>query len=493
MTRRIIPVTLLVLGLVAILLAVASATIWRPTDTETVTMPARPHTSVVVSDPGVLDAVADEVTVVAQADPEEPVVLAVGRTEDVDAWVGTDAHTRITGLASWEDLKVADVGENAPAEDASATPVPTGTATATATPTAAPTATADADAAQSTVPDPAGSDLWVAESDGTERVELVWDDRPGRWSLLAATDGSGPAPTVSLTWPVDVRTPWLVPGLVVGGLLLLAGAGWLTLNLLTEREEARRAAYAERRARRDEDATEIIPAAMASEGLTRRQLRHEARAENRRRSRSASGASPAEAAGTSGTAEPRATGPAGGARGAGIVPASSRAEELRAGRGPEPEDGVTTTTTASTTTTTGTTAGGATPVPAGPDVADEEAVVEDRTAAGIARGAGIVPASARAADLRAGREPDPSSTEVGRSGAELDRSGTEVERSGTEGPDTDVPGAAAAGSPGWRKMWGFGGPPGRSRRPEGDGDAGTTSEPDGSNVGDDGDDREEQR
>ncbi|WP_448073031.1 hypothetical protein [Georgenia yuyongxinii] len=98
MTRRIIATALIVLGVIAIALAIASATVWRPTDTATLTLPARPDTPLVISDAGVLDAVDPDVTIVATADADQPVTLAVGRTEDVVAWVGTSAHTRITGL-----------------------------------------------------------------------------------------------------------------------------------------------------------------------------------------------------------------------------------------------------------------------------------------------------------------------------------------------------------------------------------------------------------
>ncbi|WP_043503468.1 hypothetical protein [Georgenia sp. SUBG003] len=120
-------------------------------------------------------------------------VLAVGRTADVDAWVGTAAHTRITGLESWEQLEVGDVAAGDAGEE------PTEGATEEPSEPAA-------------LPDPAGSDLWVVQQAGTGSAELDWADRDGRWSLLAATDGTAPAPEVSMTWDVEVRTPWLVPG-----------------------------------------------------------------------------------------------------------------------------------------------------------------------------------------------------------------------------------------------------------------------------------------
>ncbi|PFG40716.1 hypothetical protein ATJ97_3249 [Georgenia soli] len=367
MTRRTLAVALVVLGAIAVLAAIASATIWRPTDTATLSLPSRPEAPVVVSDAGVLDAVGPDVTIRATAGGDEPVVLAVGRTADVDAWVGTAAHTRITGLESWEQLKVDDVaagGTEEPTEGATAEP-----------------------AEPAALPNPAGSDLWVAEQTGTGSAELTWADRDGRWSLLAATDGTAPAPEVTLTWDVEVRTPWLVPGLILGGLLMIAGIALLVLQVLGARESGRRPAPV---GAADDDETVVLPAA-AGAGLTRRELRERERAEARRRGRGRTGEIPVVATtGEIPVTSARGLDDAGVARGAGIVPASARAEELRAAREPE---AVTDAATAEH--------------PLAPD--------DDTASAGVARGAGVVPASDRAAELRAGRDgvDEPSDTGAG--------------------------------------------------------------------------------
>jgi hypothetical protein len=375
-TRRILSVALIVLGAIAILAAIASATIWRPTDTATLSLPTRPDAPVVVSDPGVLDAVAPDVTIEATAGGDEPVVLAVARSADVDAWVGPAAHTRITGLASWEQLEVTDVA----AEES--------TAEATEGATAEP-------AEPAALPNPAGSDLWVVEQTGTGSAQIDWTDRDGRWSLLAATDGTAPAPEVTLTWPVEVATPWLVPGLILGGLLLIAGIALLVLDTLTHREMRRRAAVAPAGA--DTDETTVLPATTgATAGLTRRELRERERAAARRGGRGRTGEIPVVA--TTGEipvaapVAPREVDDAGIARGAGIVPASTRSAELRAAReGAEeepPEAGERRETP-----------------PAAADAMPASEVEDAVAASGVSRGAGIVPASDRAAELRAAREP----------------------------------------------------------------------------------------
>ena len=99
MLPRVIASLLCLLGAVAAGLGVASATVWRPSDTLSASASSDTY---LVTDPGVLDLAADRVTVVAHA--SGPVVVALGRTADVEAWVGTDPATRVTGLASRTEL-----------------------------------------------------------------------------------------------------------------------------------------------------------------------------------------------------------------------------------------------------------------------------------------------------------------------------------------------------------------------------------------------------
>ncbi|UNX53966.1 hypothetical protein MF406_13475 [Georgenia sp. TF02-10] len=429
-TRRIIAVALVVLGAVGIALAIASATVWRPADTATLTMPARSETPVVITDAGVLDAVAPDVTITARADDDEPVVLALGRTEDVEAWVGEDPHARITGLSSWEELTVRTEAGEAAADDGE------GDATAEATEGAA-------DGAATTVPNPAGSDLWVVEQDGTGTAELTWTDQPGRWSLLAATDGSGPAPRVSLTWPVEVTTPWLVPGVIVGAVVLLAGLALLALEVLTVRETRRRDARVAERAAAGEDATTVLPATSA--GLTRRERREQERTAAGRGRRPATGEVPA--------APVRPTDDAGTARGAGIVPATSRAAQLRPTRADhdgqdDHADGART--------------GASVAQPVG---AGGSGSADRPREAGPSRGAGIVPASTRAAEFRRARDLEPTSAATAPAGtvttttaepdaaatAELDGAATDQPTTATsgqaDGATTAQPTTAATGQP----------------------------------------------
>lgn len=418
MTRRIISLSLVVLGLVVAALAVASATVWRPTDTATLRLPARPETPLVLTEAGVLETVADTVTVTATAADDEEVTLVVGRSADVTAWVGSDPYTSVTGLSSWDELEVAAV-DGAAETAAGQTPAPTETP-------AEPAGSAEAYAALAT------SDLWVVSETGTGTVRIDWEHRPGRWSVLAATGGAA-APELALTWPVEISTPWLVPGVIAAAVLLLAGLALAALELLETRELRRRRAVATSRAA--ETAVLPLPAtgpagSAGAAGLTRRELRERARAEEvaaargARRSRAgatgevpvqpapgpaaADGAAAVEATSdtTSAGATSREVRSAGRARGAAVVPGSWRAAGAARGAGV---------------------------VPASPHAAELRGRSTRPTGpAGPARGAGIVPASSRA------DRPAPPETAA-------------PPQTGRSAP----PGAQATST--WRSLWGFSG------------------------------------
>jgi len=113
------------------------------------------------------------------------VFIAYGRTDDVLAWVGDASYTAI-GIDT-------DTGEmTAKLQSGS----------------------------ESTVPDPAGSDLWIAEYDNEVSARLTVNV-PRDVSVLIVSDGENPAPpAIGLSWPLDSQAPWSGP-LIAGGALLL--------------------------------------------------------------------------------------------------------------------------------------------------------------------------------------------------------------------------------------------------------------------------------
>ncbi|WP_422933572.1 hypothetical protein [Sinomonas sp. P47F7] len=179
---------LVLLGLIALVAGIGQLTFWAPPKTVTATLPADTKAApLTVLDTKLRDLRGGEADVSIKGDGN--FVLAVGRPDDVSAWVGKTAHTTIDGASS--DGKML---------------------TATST---------DGDP---TAPSPAGADTFATTQSASGSLDYHWDlPGDGDWQIVLATDGTKPAPTdITITWPSNETTPWAVP-LVVGGAILLAG------------------------------------------------------------------------------------------------------------------------------------------------------------------------------------------------------------------------------------------------------------------------------
>ncbi|MGO4187064.1 hypothetical protein [Pseudarthrobacter sp. TAF60_1] len=192
-------VALVLLGLLTLLAGIGQKTIWAPSETFTASAPS--------------DAAAAPLTVIDQklrtqqggtvkinVESDANFLLAVGRPDDVAAWVGQTAHNTVTGVSEKKDALVVEHA-----------------------------------AGDATAPNPAGSDLWVSAESANGQLEYSWTPpADGEWSLLLATDGTQPAPSsISMTFPNDTSTPWAIPLMVIGGLLILAG---IALAILSARK-----------------------------------------------------------------------------------------------------------------------------------------------------------------------------------------------------------------------------------------------------------------
>ncbi len=77
------------------------------------------------------------------------------------------------------------------------------------------------------VPDPAGSDLWLADYTETKSLGFTVNV-PEDISVIIISDGVEPAPSkVSVTWLLDNSTPFAGPLVIGGAILLLLGLGFL--------------------------------------------------------------------------------------------------------------------------------------------------------------------------------------------------------------------------------------------------------------------------
>lgn len=245
--RRFAPWIAIAVGAVLAALGVLSRTVWAPDPLWTASLKPDQDTRLIISDPGMLDLLASEVTISAtvaagedlapeDADPEggeEPadgagdegegtdeagegdqagedaateadedlgVVIAIARDVDAKGWVGDAAALRITGLASEDTLRV----QESPGDLEAAAAV--------------------------------DSDLWWHVASGTDDAELTWKKEPGRWSVVIASSADKKISSVSFTWPQSTDTPLATPLILVGGLLILLGAALLIFPRLLDRQ-----------------------------------------------------------------------------------------------------------------------------------------------------------------------------------------------------------------------------------------------------------------
>jgi hypothetical protein len=118
------------------------------------------------------------------------VFVAYGRTSDVMAWIG---NASFNTLSSPKDPESSEF------------------------------VTKTVVGAETEIPNPSGSDLWIQEFTGEGQLTRKLNV-PDDISVIIASDGTKPAPAdVSVTWPIDNSTPWSGPLLLGGVGALLAG------------------------------------------------------------------------------------------------------------------------------------------------------------------------------------------------------------------------------------------------------------------------------
>ncbi len=182
--------SLALLGLLVLLAGIGQLTFWAPADTVTASAPGDTKAApLTVIGQDLLDHKGGPGRITIKG--EGNFVLAVGRPDDVDAWVGKTAHNTVGGVSEdGKSLKVTSTEGEA------------------------------------TAPAPAGSDLWVETENASGQLEYSWNPpADGEWSLLLASDGSKPAPaSISVTYPNDTTMPWAVPLIIFGAVLFAAGA-----------------------------------------------------------------------------------------------------------------------------------------------------------------------------------------------------------------------------------------------------------------------------
>lgn len=199
--RSKIAVVLAILGLLVLGLGIGQRTIWLPPATISAHLDASVTPApLTVIGPEVLKAKDGQFTMTIKS--AGPIQVAVGQQRDVLGWVGDAAFTDVTGAnAEFTSL------------------------------------TAESKSGTQTVPNPAGSDLWVSEDKGSNELSYTWQS-PGHgdWALLLSSDGTAAAPSdITLTTDNDASTPWAVPLMIAGSALLAVAA---LLFFLTPRKKS---------------------------------------------------------------------------------------------------------------------------------------------------------------------------------------------------------------------------------------------------------------
>ena len=192
-------VALVLLGLLTLLAGIGQRTIWAPSETFTAAAPVdAAEAPLTVIDQNLRTLHGGTVKIKIEGDGN--FLLAAGRPDDVEAWVGQTAHNTITGVSGDEKSLLVEHADG-----------------------------------EATAPNPAGSDLWVSTENASSELEYSWTaPADGDWTLLLASDGTKPAPaTVSMTFPNDTSTPWAIPLIILGSLLILGG---IALALLSARK-----------------------------------------------------------------------------------------------------------------------------------------------------------------------------------------------------------------------------------------------------------------
>ncbi|MDO5728102.1 MAG: hypothetical protein Q4P71_00580 [Actinomycetaceae bacterium] len=223
-----LPLALVTLGIVMAVVGIIFSTVARPSPEVNASL-AGTDAPYIMTHEGVLDLFESDATITATAEDDSPIVIAVGRSTDISAWLDGAAYVEIVGLSSWTELKINE--ETATSDD--------------------------------TQPgSPATSDMWVRTETGTGSVSLTQPHGSSDLSVIIATDGDNPAPAVTITWQRSVSVAWAVTLIAVGAVLALLGLtlAWQFHRSSKNRDPERRKRELEAQRRLDTPVKETIEA-----------------------------------------------------------------------------------------------------------------------------------------------------------------------------------------------------------------------------------------
>ena len=209
--RIAVPVALIVLSALSFLVGIGSQEIWpQPTTiTEQVDVNSEAD-ELVVLDGSVADDRPGDMSVRVQG--EGRLDVAIAPTSDVAAWVGDTRHVAVTPAQGGEDDEEA---RPAVAQQGSA----------------------------AGHPQVLGSDLWVAEQSGEDRVTVRSQVTPGSSVLVSGRDADSRVSAIELSWPNTEQVNLMVPLFITGYVFLALGLLVIVLQLIGNRRGPRRRSH----------------------------------------------------------------------------------------------------------------------------------------------------------------------------------------------------------------------------------------------------------
>ncbi len=188
--RFVLAIISFILAAIMIGYGIAQRTILAEPDEVALSTIVKTDAAVSVIDGASLNAFEGSQTLLLQGPGE--VFAAYGRTADVLAWVGDAAYNSVSVDSVTGEL-VSELVRGSENE----------------------------------VPDPNGSDLWLDDF-VTDKELTLTVNVPASVSFIIVSDGVAPAPNrIGLSWPLDNSTPWSVPLIGGGAIVLLMGLGFL--------------------------------------------------------------------------------------------------------------------------------------------------------------------------------------------------------------------------------------------------------------------------
>ena len=189
-------------GVLLVTFGTLQGTVFKPSPITKASLPDPPSQPIVVSKAGLMGLDGPRVQISASGTPDKPIFLGIGRASDITAYLANVRHLSITGENGQGVL------------------------------------TTQAGGGEASLPDPAAADVWVLSQRGRGSASLNWPNVAGQWVVVAATDGTAPAPArLTVTWSGAKTRSSSATFIAVGAVLLVCGLVLLAMLVSRSRLE----------------------------------------------------------------------------------------------------------------------------------------------------------------------------------------------------------------------------------------------------------------